>query len=88
MKHSSAESRDDMFGQSESELETKLSSAHETPLIEAEQELDEEDEHDLLMESWILLGDVIELRMRSQLKRDLIRLRQRYEDALSWYNLQ
>lgn len=88
MKHSSAESRDDMFGQSESELETKLALAVEAPSTEAKVELDEECQYDLNSDLHSALGWVLEMKMGKAKKSELLKLQKRLEEVLEWYKLQ
>ena len=85
MKHSSAEKPVDMCNQGESSTEWPEHLDSQIPRDEAKIELDEEDQNDLNSDAWFVLNQVVELRMKPELRSDIIKLIDRLEETLGWY---
>lgn len=58
---------------------------HKPPGDASKVELDEEDIHDLLIRTHVILSQLLERKLPDRLKNDLISLVQDVEDGLAWY---
>jgi len=82
---SQVEKPEDTSSPSESSTERLESLEMQIPRHPPVVELDEEDVDELLSEAYHLLGQVVELRMKAQLRSDIINLAKRIEEGLCFY---